>query len=180
MKKRSIISYLIIATMLCAMLACLSVSMSSCSSPSAVLNVYNWGQYISDGSEESFDVNAAFEEWYEETYGVKVEVNYSTYASNEDMYAKLKSGGVSYDIIIPSDYMIERLIKEDMLIKFDAESIPNYKYIDKKYKNIEKYKELIVKYPISVSLNPIDVENKIKEFDKVRSFIDNFYIQCII
>ncbi len=134
MKKRSIISYLIIATLLCTMLACLGVSMSSCSSPSAVLNVYNWGQYISDGSEESFDVNAAFEEWYEETYGVKVEINYSTYASNEDMYAKLKSGAVSYDVIIPSDYMIEQLIAEDMLEKLDYNNIPNFQYIVDEYK----------------------------------------------
>ena len=50
----------------------------------------------------------AFEAWYEETYGAKVHVNYTTYASNEDMYAKLKSGAVSYDVIIPSDYMIAR------------------------------------------------------------------------
>ena len=136
MKKRSIVSYLIIATLLCTMLACLGVSMSSCSSPSAVLNVYNWGQYISDGSEESFDVNAAFEEWYEETYGVKVEVNYSTYASNEDMYAKLKSGAVSYDVIIPSDYMIQRMMKEDSLQELDLSLIPNLDNLTPEVRNL--------------------------------------------
>ena len=72
------------------------------------LNVYNWGEYISDGSDGSLDTVKAFEAWYEETYGEKVHVNYTTYASNEDMYAKLKSGAVSYDVIIPSDYMIAR------------------------------------------------------------------------
>ena len=73
------------------------------------LNVYNWGEYISDGSEDSFDTIREFETWYEETYGQKVTVNYSTYASNEDMYNKISSGAVSYDVIIPSDYMIAKM-----------------------------------------------------------------------
>ena len=73
------------------------------------INVYNWGEYISDGSEDSLDVNAAFTE----KTGIKV--NYTTYASNEDMYAKLKSGATGYDVIIPSDYMIKRLLYEKML-----------------------------------------------------------------
>ena len=67
------------------------------------LNVYNWGQYISDGSEGCVDVNAMFEEYFEENfadeYGFSVEVNYTTYASNEDMYNKLRSGAASYDVI---------------------------------------------------------------------------------
>lgn len=134
MKKRSMLSYFIAVAMLCTMLVGLGVSMSSCSDETAVLNVYNWGQYISDGSEGSLDVNAAFEEWYEKTHGVKIEVNYSTYASNEDMYAKLKNDAVSYDVIIPSDYMIEQLIAEDMLEKLDYENIPNFQYIADEYK----------------------------------------------
>ena len=76
------------------------------------LNVYNWGEYISDGSDDSLDTIKAFEQWYYETYGVKVKVNYSTYASNEDMYAKLSSGAVSFDVVIPSDYMIARMASE--------------------------------------------------------------------
>ena len=51
------------------------------------------------------------------------------------MYNKLKSGGVSYDLIIPSDYMIEKMINEDMLLKLDFNNIPNFKYIDKQYIN---------------------------------------------
>ena len=66
------------------------------------LNVYNWGEYISDGSDDSLDVNKAFEE----LTGIKVV--YSTFDTNESLYAKLKTGGSSYDIIIPSDYMIAR------------------------------------------------------------------------
>ena len=89
------------------------------------LYVYNWGEYMSDGSEGTLDVNEMFEEWYYETYGVKVEVNYSTYSSNESMYAKLSSGSVHYDVVVPSDYMIERMIAEDMLAELNYENIPH-------------------------------------------------------
>ena len=75
------------------------------------LNVYNWGEYMSDGSEGSMDVIKEFEK----LTGIKV--NYSTYDSNESMYSLIKYGGVSYDIIIPSDYMIERMVNENMLQK---------------------------------------------------------------
>lgn len=95
-----------------------------------VLNVYNWGEYISDGSDGTIDVNKEFER----LTGIKV--NYSTFESNETMYSQLKSGGVSYDIIIPSDYMIERLKNEDMLKKIDTSSLSNYKYIKEDYKGL--------------------------------------------
>ena len=75
------------------------------------LNVYNWGEYISDGSDDMMDVNREFERL------TGIHVNYTTFESNESMYSQLKSGGVSYDIIVPSDYMIERLRKENMLKK---------------------------------------------------------------
>lgn len=94
------------------------------------LNVFNWGEYISDGGEGSLDVNAEFEK----LTGIKV--NYTNYESNEAMYAKMKSNAVSYDIIIPSDYMIERLINDNMLQKLDMSKIDNYKYIDDKYKGL--------------------------------------------
>lgn len=101
-----------------------------------VLNVFNWGEYISDGFEDSLDTVAAFEEYYLEKFGKKVTVNYSTYATNEDMYAKLTSGAGSYDIVIPSDYMIDKMIKEEMLIPFDANSIENYKNISDEFKGL--------------------------------------------
>ena len=94
------------------------------------LNVYNWGEYISDGSDDTFDTIKAFEEYYYETYGVKVKVNYTTYASNEDMFAKLSSGAVSFDVVIPSDYMIARMRENDMLLPLDFDNIPNYQYIN--------------------------------------------------
>lgn len=95
-----------------------------------VLNVYNWGEYISDGFDDTIDVNKEFEK----LTGIKV--NYTTFESNETMYSQLKSGGVSYDIIIPSDYMIERLIRENMLAKIDVSKLKNYDLIDEKYKNL--------------------------------------------
>jgi len=96
-----------------------------------VINVYNWGQYISDGSDGYIDVNAAFEE----ATGIKV--NYMTFDSNESMYTKLKTGGSSYDVIIPSDYMIARLIDEGLLVPLNFDNIPNYQYIDEAYLNTD-------------------------------------------
>ncbi len=102
-----------------------------------VLNVYNWGEYISDGSLGSYDTNAEFEKYCKEVLGKNVKVIYTTYATNEDMYAKITSGAGTYDIIIPSDYMIQKLREEDMLYAFNpAESIPNYCYIQDTYKNL--------------------------------------------
>ncbi len=95
-----------------------------------VLNVYNWGEYISEGSDDSVDVNKEFEKYT----GIKV--NYTTFDSNEVMYSQLKSGGVSFDIIIPSDYMIERLKNEGMLRKIDVSALGNYHYISEDYKNL--------------------------------------------
>ena len=94
------------------------------------LNVYNWGEYISDGSDGAMDVIKEFEN----LTGIKV--NYSTYDSNESMYSLIKYGGVSYDILIPSDYMIERMINENMLQKIDTSKLSNYQFVDDKYKNL--------------------------------------------
>jgi spermidine/putrescine transport system substrate-binding protein len=121
--------------MLVLLLSLVAVFLPSCGgSDVIVLNVYNWGEYISDGSEGTLDVNTAFEEYYYETYGQKIKVNYTTYASNEDMYAKLRSGSASYDIVIPSDYMIQRMIEEGMLEKLNFANIPNAQYVAPEYK----------------------------------------------
>lgn len=124
--------------LLIAALVLLSVLLTGCSGrgKTITLNVYNWGEYISDGSEGTFDVNAAFEDYYYETYGVQVQVNYTTYASNEDMYNKIRSGATRYDVIFPSDYMIERMIAEGLLRKLDFDRIPNFEYIDPEYRNL--------------------------------------------
>ncbi len=91
------------------------------------LNVYNWGLYISDGSDDSVDVVSAFEE----LTGIKV--NYTTFDSNESLYAKMKSGGASYDVIFPSDYMVGKLIAEGMLAPLDYDNIPNIAAIGDEY-----------------------------------------------
>ena len=117
-------------------LVCFLLSGCGAQREKKVVNVYNWGEYISDGSEGSLDVNAAFEAYYYETYGEEIKVIYTTYASNEDMYAKLKSGAAGYDVVIPSDYMIARLIEEDMLEKIDFSNIPNYANISEEFRDL--------------------------------------------
>lgn len=94
------------------------------------VNVYNWGEYISDGSDGSLDVVSEFEK----LTGAKV--NYSNFESNENMYSKLSGGGVSYDVIVPSDYMIDRLIQEDMLLEIDFNNIPNFDLVREDCKNL--------------------------------------------
>ncbi len=126
---KKIFSLLFLSLFLC-------LALSGCGNGETItLNVYNWGEYISDGSEDTLDVNKEFEQYYYDTYGVKLKVNYTTYASNEDMYAKLKSGATSYDVIIPSDYMIERMIAEGMLAELDFSNIPNYEFIVDEFRN---------------------------------------------
>ena len=99
-----------------------------CSNNSAgengTINVFNWGEYIDESLIKDF----------ENETGIKV--NYSTYDTNEIMYQKIKTNPGTYDIVIPSDYMIEKMIKEDLLEKIDFNNIPNYKYIGEKFKNL--------------------------------------------
>lgn len=94
------------------------------------INVYNWGEYISTGADEgTLDVNSEFEK----LTGIKV--NYTNYATNEELYAKLKGGGAAYDVIIPSDYMISKMIKEKLVQPLDMDNIPNFKYIMENFRN---------------------------------------------
>ena len=102
------------------------------------LNVYNWGEYISNGSDDSLDVVSAFEDLTD------IKVNYTTFDSNESMYAKLKSGGVSYDVIFPSDYMVGKMAKEGMLSELNMDNIPNFAgigetYLDRSFDPGNKY-----------------------------------------
>jgi spermidine/putrescine transport system permease protein len=90
-----------------------------------VLNVKNWGMNMADGTDDTLDIIAAFEEKYPH-----IKVNMSYYESNEALYSQLKNGGITVDVIIPSDYMIDRMIKEGMLEKLNFANIPNFQYID--------------------------------------------------
>ncbi len=127
-----------ITALFTAVLLLCTLALAGCggSSKTLTLNVYNWGEYISDGSEDSFDTVREFEKWYEATYKQKVKVNYTTFASNEDMYAKLSSGAVSFDVVIPSDYMIARMRENNMLLELDFKNIPNYKNIDETFRGL--------------------------------------------
>lgn len=88
------------------------------------LNIFNWGEYVGE------DTIANFEKQY------NVSVNYTLFASNEEMYTKLL-GGESFDVLVPSDYMIERLMQEDMLYPLDLDHIPNYKNLSPEVLNLE-------------------------------------------
>lgn len=114
---------LIVFSIVLSMLALVAVGCSSNSKET--LTVYNWGDYIDESVLREF----------EKEYGVKV--IYDTFATNEDMYVKIKSGGSSYDVAFPSDYMIERMIKEDMLEKIDMSKVDNYKYIDTQFRDLD-------------------------------------------
>ena len=136
-------------------LAIITVILCSCSQPEGIpqqggkyetisLNVYNWGEYISNEVDEECglsDVNADFEKYFNENladkYGFYVKVNYSTYATNEDMYAKLSNSAVAYDIVIPSDYMIQKMIANNMLLPLDFSLLTNYGNIDEAFKNLQ-------------------------------------------
>lgn len=83
-----------------------------------VLNIYNWGEYMDPEVLDDFTAETG------------IEIKYEEFTTNEDMYTKFRSGIGNYDIIIPSDYMIERMIKEDMLYEIDFEQIPNISNID--------------------------------------------------
>ena len=124
MKKR-ILSLLLMTALLCALLPA-----SAAAAETVTINVYNWGQYIADGTDGYLDVIEEFEKEYPH-----IKVNYMTYDSNESMYTKLKSGGSTFDIIIPSDYMVEKLIEEDMLLPLHLENIDNFQYIDEAFKD---------------------------------------------
>ncbi|MBQ8647369.1 MAG: spermidine/putrescine ABC transporter substrate-binding protein [Oscillospiraceae bacterium] len=91
------------------------------------LNVYNWGEYISNGADESPDVVALFQQL------TGIQVNYTTFDSNETMYAKIKSGAAGYDVIFPSEYMVAKMRDEGMLAPLDLTNIPNFALIDEEY-----------------------------------------------
>lgn len=129
--------------LVCMLLIVTVPTLSSCKSDgeATTLYVYNWGEYISDGSDGTIDTNAEFEKYCKEALGLNVKVNYSTFSSNESMYSKISSGSAAYDVIVPSDYMIQRMVAEDLLAPLDLSKIPNYQYIDEKFKGENVYYE---------------------------------------
>ncbi len=146
--------------MVCAMLAGLAVTTSGCGSKGAngEVNVYNWGEYIDE------DI---FRQFTEET---GIEVNYTTYSDNESLYSVLASGSGEYDVIIPSDYMIARMIDEGMLEELNFDNIPNFSNIDDAYKGLEydpdnRYSVAYMWGTVGIIYNTTKVDGEITSWD---------------
>lgn len=115
----------IMALAIAAML-CLSCLLTGCGDDRVTLNIYNWEDYIDETVLDDFQAEHP-----------EIKVNYERFSTNEDMYNKLSKSNTKYDVLFPSDYMIEKMIDEGMLAKLDFSNIPNYRYIDEKFKNLD-------------------------------------------
>ncbi len=122
-------AFLIAAAQLFALMPAQPVRAAEGTDQGVTINVYNWGEYIANGTDGSLDINAEF------TRRTGIRVNYTTFDSNESLYSKLVGGGADYDVIIPSDYMVSRLIHENMLAELDFSNIPNFRYIDESFRD---------------------------------------------
>lgn len=141
-------------------LLALLLFVSACGSATSQnsISVYNWGEYIDE------DILSMF------TQKTGIEVVYDYYANNEEMYAKIKSGGVNYDLCIPSDYMIERMIAEDLLETVDTSQIPNYANIDDRFKDLaydpeNKYSVPYVWGTVGILYNTSMVDDPVDSWD---------------
>ena len=112
----------IISLILTFVLIVFTLALSGCGQdPSKVIRVFNASEYIGEDVIEKFEQETGYK------------VVYSEFASNEDMYTKIKT--TSYDVLIPSDYMVDRLIREDLVQPLDFNNIPNYQYVNETFKN---------------------------------------------
>lgn len=110
------ISAMVLSLSLCFALFC------GCSNdPQKTVKIYNAAEYIGEGVIKEFEKETGYK------------VIYSEFASNEDMYTKIKT--TSYDVLIPSDYMIDKLVREDLLQTLNYDNIPNYQYVDETFKS---------------------------------------------
>ena len=111
-------------SLLLLLVSAMSFAVIGCSDK-PTLNIYNYGDYIAPEVIDDF----------EEEFNVKV--NYNTFATNEDMYVSIAKGGTSYDLVFPSDYMVERMIEEDLLEEINKENIPNIEHIGEEFLNLD-------------------------------------------
>lgn len=105
------------------LLLIVTIFLVGCGEKKPTINVYNWGDYIDRSILQDF----------EKEYGIKI--LYDQFATNEDLYVKIKQGGSSFDVIFPSDYMIERMIREDLLVKINKDNIPNLSKVGERFLN---------------------------------------------
>lgn len=122
---RRVLSIITAVTLLAVMLTGCGGNNGGAAGETVTINVFNWGDYIGES------VIKDFEDKYP-----NIKVNYETFSTNEDMYVKIKTGGSAYDVAIPSDYMIKRMLDEGLVKKIDIKNIPNYKFIDERFKNL--------------------------------------------
>jgi len=102
----------------------LALFLAACAGDEEVIRIFNWGNYMDE---------SLFEEFREQT-GIRVIVSH--FASNEEMYTRVSTGASEFDLLFPSDYMIERMIREDLLLPLDFSNIPNFSYIDDRFLNL--------------------------------------------
>ena len=109
------------------LIVCMStmlLALAGCGDSENVIRIFNWGNYMDE---------SIFAEFTEQT-GIRVNVTH--FASNEEMYTRVTSGGSTFDLLFPSDYMIERMIREGLLYQLDFSNIPNFRYIDERFLNL--------------------------------------------
>ena len=148
--------------LLLAMLMAISLLLTGCGSAAdgeeRVVNVCSWGEYIDESLIDEF----------EDLTGITV--NYQTAESNEALYSLVEMGGADFDVIVPSDYMIARLIAEDMLAELDYSNIPNFDKIDGQYKGLSydpenKYTVPYTWGTLGIIYNTSMVDEKITSWD---------------
>ncbi|MGM9787796.1 MAG: ABC transporter substrate-binding protein [Candidatus Cryptobacteroides sp.] len=128
----------ILRTLACLFLAMQALSLSA-KDRKEILKVYNWSDYIAEGVIEEFEA------WYKEQTGEEVEVVYMTFDVNEAMLSKIEKGHEDYDLVCPSDYIIERMLNSGLLLPLDMDVLgdtPNYitenrsPYIEQMFRSI--------------------------------------------
>lgn len=117
---KRIISLVLAAALLLSMTSLLS----ACGGSGETITVYNWGEYIDESVLDDFEAET----------GIKV--NYKTFDTNEALYSTLKTGGSNIDVIITSDYMVGRLIRENMVQKLDYSTLSNFSKVNDALKNL--------------------------------------------
>lgn len=122
---------------------------------SSKLYVYNWGEYIDE------DVKSMFEE---ET---GIEVVYDVFETNEEMFPVIEAGGVKYDVVCPSDYMIQRMIQNNMLAPLDFDKIPNSKEIGQEYMDMSKSFDPENKYSVPYCWGTVGILYNVQRLEEL-------------
>jgi spermidine/putrescine transport system substrate-binding protein len=125
------------------------------------LNLFAWSEYVPQSVLDGF------------TKATGIEVNYETYASNEEMLAKLMSGAASYDLVQPSEYTVEAMVKEKLLVPLDHEQLPNLKNIGKEYWGLPHDPKLAYSVPYMQGTVGIAINTE-KVKDPVTGYVDFF------